>query len=164
MESSEKTKVVRADVVVERLYNAPVDKVWAAFTEDAEVMKWWGPDYFTCPAARMDVRPGGTSLVCMRSPDGQDMWMTWAYTAVEPMRRIAYIQNLSDASGARIDPGAIGMPPEFPRDVATVVTLTPEGGRTRMRIVEDTTTSGFMHEMSLTGLEQCMDKMARSFN
>jgi uncharacterized protein YndB with AHSA1/START domain len=164
MGQMEQTQVVRADVVVERLFDAPLETVWTAFTTDAEVMRWWGPDFFTCPVARMDVRPGGTSLVCMRSPDGQDMWMTWAYTAVEPMQRIAYVQNISDANGARIDPGAIGMPPEFPRDVATVVTLTPESTKTRMKIAEDTTTSEFMHKMSLTGLEQCMDKMARTFS
>jgi uncharacterized protein YndB with AHSA1/START domain len=157
------TEIVRADVIVERLFDAPVERVWRAFTEDAEVMKWWGPEHFTSPAAKMDVRVGGTSLVCMRTPDGRDMWMTWAYTKVEPKTRIEYVQNISDAEGRRIEPSAIGMGPDFPRDVATVVTLAPRGNRTAVRIVEDTTTSQFMHEMSRLGLEQCMDKMAASF-
>jgi uncharacterized protein YndB with AHSA1/START domain len=161
-EGTEKTELIRKDVVVTRLFDAPVERVWKAFTEDAEVMKWWGPQGFTSPAAKMDVRPGGTSLVCMRSPQGQDMWMTWTYTKVEPMQRLEYIQNLSDERGNRIDPSAVGMGPEFPRDVATVVTLKPRGGKTEMRIVEDTTTSELMHEMSRLGLEQCMDKMAAS--
>jgi uncharacterized protein YndB with AHSA1/START domain len=158
-----KTELIRKDVVVTRLFDAPVERVWRAFTEDAEVMKWWGPQGFTSPAAKMDVRPGGVSLVCMRSPQGQDMWMTWAYTKVEPLRRLDYVQNLSDEHGNRIDPAAMGMGPEFPRDVATVVTLTPRGDKTEMKIVEDTTTTEFMHEMSRVGLEQCMDKMAASF-
>ena len=49
------------------------------------------------------------------------------------------------------------------QDFATVVTLTPRGDKTEMMIVEDTTTTEFMHEMSRVGLEQCMDKMAASF-
>ena len=162
-EGAEKTELIRRDIVVTRLFDAPVERVWKAFTEDAEVMKWWGPQGFTSPAAKMDVRPGGVSLVCMRSPQGQDMWMTWAYTRVEPMQRLEYVQNLSDEHGNRIDPSAIGMGPEFPRDVATVVTLMPRGDKTEMRIVEDTTTSEFMHDMSRLGLEQCMDKMDASF-
>jgi uncharacterized protein YndB with AHSA1/START domain len=162
-EGAEKTELIRKDIVVTRLFDAPVERVWKAFTEDDEVMKWWGPEGFTSPAAKMDVRPGGTSLVCMRSPQGQDMWMTWTYTRVEPMQRLEYVQNLSDENGNRIDPGAVGMGPEFPRDVATVVTLTPRGDKTEMKIVEDTTTSEFMHEMSRLGLEQCMDKMGASF-
>jgi uncharacterized protein YndB with AHSA1/START domain len=158
------SNLIRKDVIVERTYNAPVEKVWKAFTEDRAVMKWWGPDYFTSPAAKMDVRTGGTSLVCMRSPDGHDMWMTWAYTSVESMQRIEYVQNISDEKGGRIDPGVIGMGPDFPRDVATVITLTRKGNQTAMRIVEDTTTSEFMHEMSLKGLEQCMDKLGKSLS
>jgi uncharacterized protein YndB with AHSA1/START domain len=154
---------VRRDVIVTRLFHAPVERVWKAFTEDAEVMKWWGPAQFTSPAATMDVRPGGVSLVCMRSAQGQDMWMTWYYTRVEPMLRLEYVQNLSDEHGNRIDPGAIGMGADFPRDVATLVALTPRGHMTELKIVEDTTTSEFMHEMSRLGLEQCMDKMAAGF-
>jgi uncharacterized protein YndB with AHSA1/START domain len=160
--TDENTGLIRKDVIVSRLYDAPVEKVWKAFTEDAAVMKWWGPDFFTSPTAKMDVREGGTSLVCMRSPQGQDMWMTWAYTKVVPLQRIEYVQNISDEHGGRIDPSVIGMGPDFPRDVVTVVTLTRRGNQTEMRIVEDTTTSQFMHEMSLKGLEQCMDKLGDS--
>lgn len=47
------------DLVVRRQLAAPVAAVWRAFTEDAEVMKWWGPEHFTAPVARMDVREGG---------------------------------------------------------------------------------------------------------
>lgn len=157
------TIIVRKDVIVERTFDASPERVWQAFTTEADVRRWWGPEHFTAPVARMDVREGGTSLVCMRSPDGHDHWMTWDYTKVVPHSRLDYVQNLSDADGKRVDPAAMGMPPEFPRDVSTRVTLTPRGNKTEMRIVEDTTTSEFMHEMSKLGLEQCMDKMAKLF-
>src|SRR5688500_12498016 len=69
--------LITDDVIVTRLFSAPIERVFAAFTTEADVLRWWGPDNYSCPVARMDVRPGGTSVVCMRSPDGQDMWMRW---------------------------------------------------------------------------------------
>jgi uncharacterized protein YndB with AHSA1/START domain len=150
-------------VIVTRLFSAPIERVFAAFTTEADVLRWWGPDNYSCPVARMDVRPGGTSVVCMRSPDGQETWMRWDYTAVETPNRLEYIQNLSDADGNAIDPTTIGMPPDFPRDVATVVALTAVGDKTELVMTEHTTTSAFMMEMSKLGLEQCMDKMAAIF-
>jgi hypothetical protein len=55
------------DLVVRRQLAAPVSAVWRAFTEDAEVMKWWGPEQFTAPVARMDVRVGGRHVVTFES-------------------------------------------------------------------------------------------------
>src|SRR6187401_2470116 len=114
------------DLIVTRVFDAPVHLVWKAWTEPEYVMKWWGPDYFTSPSAKMDFREGGTSLVCMRAPKdfgGQDMYSTWVYQKIVPMERIEFLQNLADKDGNLIDPAEIGMPPEFPRDMHTVVTF-----------------------------------------
>ena len=151
------------NIVVTRIFDASPEQVWKAWTTDEQVQRWWGPEHFSAPATKMDVREGGTSLVCMRSPDGQDMWMTWDYTRVEPGKRLEYIQNLSDEAGNPLDPGAIGMPPDFPRDVRTVVTVRAVGDKTETTITETTTTSEFMLKMSRMGLEQCLDKMSATF-
>ena len=106
--------------------DAPVELVWKAWTDPEYVMRWWGPDYFTSPSAKIDFREGGTSLVCMRAPKdfgGQDMYSTWVYQKIVPMERIEFIQNLADENGNLIDPAMLGMPPEFPRDTRTVVTF-----------------------------------------
>ncbi|MBK9051729.1 MAG: SRPBCC domain-containing protein [Chloroflexi bacterium] len=52
-------------LVVKRIFAAPVALVWQAWTDPNHLMKWWGPDHFTSPSAQMDVREGGTSLVCV---------------------------------------------------------------------------------------------------
>ncbi len=155
--------LVTHDVAVTRLFDATVKQVWAAWTEDAEVMKWWGPRPFTCPEARMDVREGGASVVCMRSPDGFEIWMRWAYSNVIPNERMDYTQNMCDRDGNLIEPTSIGMPAEFPRDVATVVTLTPHDGKTEMTITEHTTTSQALMDGSQQGLEMCIDQMSATF-
>src|SRR5262245_4845734 len=65
------------DLVVTRIFDAQVAEVWKYRAEPEGVKKWWGPAGFTAPLARMDFREGGTSLVCMRAPNGQDFCNTW---------------------------------------------------------------------------------------
>lgn len=66
--------VKKKDLVVTRVFDALVDLVWKAWTDPEQVMRWWGPEGFTSPVAMIDFREGGTSLVCMRSPEGQDFY------------------------------------------------------------------------------------------
>lgn len=155
--------LITHDVTVTRTFKASPEQVWKAWTEDAEVVKWWGPKPWTSPEARMDVREGGASVVCMKSPEGYEIWMRWDYSKVIPNERIEYTQNLSDRDGKLIEPTSIGMPAEFPRNVATVVTLVAEGDQTVVTITEHTTTSQALMEGSLKGLEMVMDQMGQSF-
>ena len=76
------------DLVVTRVVAGPVGQVWQAWTDPEQVRRWWGPTGFTCPLARMDVREGGTSLVAMRSPQGQDLYNTWTYRSIVPHQRV----------------------------------------------------------------------------
>ena len=158
------------DLIVTRVFNAPIELVWKAWTEPEYVMKWWGPDYFTSPSAKIDFREGGTSLVCMRAPQdfgGQDFYNTWVYQKIVPMQRIEFIQNLADKDGNRIDPASIGMPSNFPEDTRTVVTFKDLGdNRTEMAVTEynmpapDTE----MGKNAELGLNQSIDKMVAIFN
>jgi len=156
------------DLVVTRVFAAPVELVWKAWTEPEYVMRWWGPDYFTSPSAKMDFREGGTSLVCMRAPEdfgGQDMYSTWVYQKIVPMERIEFIQNLADKDGNQIDPAQIGMPGEFPRDMRTVVTFKDLGnGKTEMTVTEYNvpTADTELGKNAELGLNQSLDKMVVS--
>jgi uncharacterized protein YndB with AHSA1/START domain len=149
------------DLVVTRDFDAPVERVWRAWTESELVMRWWGPQGFTSPLARMDVREGGTSLVCMRSPEGQDLYNTWAYTRIVPLQRIEFVQSFSDRDGQKVEPAQIGLPPDIPQDVRNLVELTPVGDhQTALRVTEFGYASDQALELSRMGLEQCLDKMA----
>jgi uncharacterized protein YndB with AHSA1/START domain len=152
------------DLVVTRVFDAPVEKVWKAWVDPVLVMKWWGPDGFSSPLAEMDFREGGTSLVCMRSPDGTDMYSTWTYTQIVPLERFEYIFNLSDKDGNTLDPAALGLPPDFPRDARhSVVFKTLSPTRTEMTMTEFGYTSDQLFNLSKAGLEQTLDKMVAIF-
>jgi len=163
------SKSATRDLIVTRIFNAPVKLVWKAWTDPEHVMRWWGPDYFTSPSAAIDFREGGTSIVCMRAPQefgGQEMYSRWIYQKIVPMERIEFIQNLADKDGNLIDPLTIGMPPEFPRDIRTVVTLKDLGnGKTEMTVTEYSmpTSATEMGKNAELGLNQSLDKMAAIF-
>ena len=61
-------------MVVTRVFDAPRELVWKAWTDPKYVMQWWGPKGFTAPVCKMDFRVGGKFLCCMRAPDGQEFW------------------------------------------------------------------------------------------
>jgi uncharacterized protein YndB with AHSA1/START domain len=149
------------EMVLTREFDAPLSRVWQAWTETEEVKRWWGPQGFTAPIVEMDVRVGGTSLVCMRSPDGQDFYNTWTYTVIEPEQRLAFVQHFSDAQGNTVSPVDAGLPPEIPSEVPHTITFTAlDGDRTELTVVEQGYRDAWVVEMSKAGMEQCLEKMA----
>ncbi len=159
--------VTTRDLIVTRVFDAPPDRVWKAWSDPQHVMRWWGPTGFTSPSCKMDFRVGGTSLVCMRAPEefgGQDMYNTWTYRRIEPTKRIEFVLRFSDQDGNTLDPGAMGLPPGIPGEVPHVITFKAVGdNRTEMTIAERGYTSDEARDLSRAGLEQCLDKMAATF-
>jgi uncharacterized protein YndB with AHSA1/START domain len=156
----------KRDLVFTRLFDAPVEQVWKAWTDPELVKRWWGPNHFTCPLAQMDVREGGKSLVCMRAPKefgGQDMYSTWTYTKIVPLREIEYLHHFADKDGKRVDPATQGLPPDMPEEVRNLVTFKAAGDKTELTVTEFDWPVGQMMEMSKLGMEQCLDKMAATF-
>jgi uncharacterized protein YndB with AHSA1/START domain len=157
----------KRNVVVTRVFDTPLEQVWRAWVEPEMVKQWWGPTGFTCPLAEIDFREGGTSLVCMRAPKdygGQDMYNTWTYTKIIPNERIEYTSNFSDRDGIKRTPAQEGIPAGVPEDGHHVVTFKDAGNnRTEMTVTEHGYTSDQAHDLSKTGLEQCLDKMAAIF-
>ena len=152
------------DLTLTRTFDAPVESVWKAWSDSEHVKRWWGPTGFSAPDAKIDFREGGSSLVCMRSPDGHDMYNTWTYKKIVPMSSIEFVLDWADKDGNRVDPASMGLPPTMPRDVRHVITLKSVGpNKTEMTITEFGYTSDEHFDLSKAGLEQCLDKMAASF-
>ena len=155
------------DVVVTRIFDAPVEEVWKAWRDPAYVTRWWGPAGFTSPSAEMDFRVGGASLVCMRAPaeyGGQDMYHTWTYTRIDPHERIEFVSNFANEDGTHLDPGAMDMPPGVPYDVPHVIVFkAADDNRTEITVTEHGYTSEEARDLSRVGMEQCLDKMGAMF-
>jgi uncharacterized protein YndB with AHSA1/START domain len=151
------------DVVVTRTFDAPLERLWRAWSDPDEVMKWWGPQGFTSPECRMDFREGGTTLVCMRSDQGWELFNTWAYRSIEPMDRIEFDQGFADKEGHRVAPPELGLPPDIPHDVPHVVSFSAiDSHTTELTVHEYGYPNPETVEISRAGMEQCLDKMASS--
>jgi uncharacterized protein YndB with AHSA1/START domain len=151
------------DLVVTRVLPASVEQVWKAWIDPEQVMRWWAPAGFTASVARIDFREGGTSLVGMRSHDGQEVFNTWTYRVIIPLQRFEFIQNFADEDGNTVDPAGLGLPAGLPQDVRNVVTVKALGdNETEMTVTECGYPSQDLLALSRAGLEQVLDKMAES--
>jgi uncharacterized protein YndB with AHSA1/START domain len=158
--NAEETYSVR----VTRTFEAPVGRVWKAWTDPADLRAWWGPSGYVCTRATADVRPGGRIFVTMKAPEafgGFEQHSTWNFADVQPPRSIRYVFNFADADGNRLSPADVGIPVGVPADGEHQVILTALGnGRTRLEMTEYGYTDADARDLSLAGLEQCLDKMA----
>jgi uncharacterized protein YndB with AHSA1/START domain len=121
----------RDALVIERTFDAPVERVWQLWTDPEQFKQWYGPDGVSIPVATMDVRVGGTRLLCMEmdTPDGlRQMWFAGEYREVVVNERLVYTDFMSDRSGTEL-PAA---QPGHPSTTEVRVELTDLGDRTRM--------------------------------
>lgn len=76
------------ELVLTRIINAPREKLYRCWTEPALMKQWFAPLPWTTSHAETDVRPGGASLVVMRSPEGQEFPNPGVYLEVVPNQRL----------------------------------------------------------------------------
>jgi uncharacterized protein YndB with AHSA1/START domain len=86
--------------VISRVFDAPRERVWKAWTEAAELKKWWGPQGFKVHTCRVDLRPGGVFHYGMTAPDGSDVWGKFTYREIAAPRKLVFIVSFSDPNGA----------------------------------------------------------------
>jgi uncharacterized protein YndB with AHSA1/START domain len=158
-------KVAPQDIVLVRTFDAPVEAVWKAWSDPREVERWWGPKQYTSPFAKIDFREGGRYVFAMKAPEshgGHETYTAGTFGKIVPMQRIELTQGLSDRDGNPVDPASLGMPPDFPREIPTVVTFKPVAGKTTVTVVEGGWTPGQMLDFSEAGMSECLDKLAET--
>ncbi len=147
-------------VVIERSFDAAVAVIWQMWTDPGHFAAWYGPDGATIPAAKMDVRVGGSRLVCMevQSPRGpMQMWFTGEYREVVENERLVYTESMSDEDGNVLVPSDLGMPEDHPTTTEVSVELEDIGGRTRMVMTHAGIPSG---SPGAAGWAMALDKLA----
>ena len=78
------------EYIHDRVFNAPLDMVWQAWTDPKALPQWWGPDGFSCRTTRIDLRAGGEWVFDMIAPDGTVFPNHHLYTDVRPNERLSY--------------------------------------------------------------------------
>ncbi len=106
-------------IVTTRVFDAPRDLVWAAWTDPAHLGQWWGPDGFTTTTSAYDLRPGGTWRFMMHGPDGTDYPNRITFDEIVRPERLTY-RHGDDKEPAQFN---------------TTVTFEDIGGRTRLTLL-----------------------------
>ncbi|HEY4128450.1 MAG TPA: SRPBCC domain-containing protein [Gammaproteobacteria bacterium] len=110
------------EVTLSRVYDAPREMVFKAWTDPKQVARWWGPKMFTNPVCEMDVRPGGHLRIVMHGLDGNDYPMRGEYREVVASERLSFTNIAVDADDKPIIAGF------------TSVTFADESGKTRVTV------------------------------
>jgi uncharacterized protein YndB with AHSA1/START domain len=148
------------EVLVTRVFDAPRELVWKAWTDPKMIMKWWGPKGFTSPAARIDFRVGGSYLFCMRTPDGQELWSKGIYKEIIPMEKIVATDQFSDKDGNTISASVYGLPGDWPEYLLVTITFEDLKGRTRITLRHSGLPAGELEGQTVVGWNESLDKLA----
>ncbi len=84
-----------------RVFAAPRELVFRAWTEPRHLARWWGPHGFTLPVCAQDFRVGGAYRFCMRAPDGSDHWVWGVYREIVAPERLVFTWEREDEAGLR---------------------------------------------------------------
>jgi uncharacterized protein YndB with AHSA1/START domain len=117
------------EFIVTRVFDAPRELVFQAWTDPDRLAHWWGPKGFTTVSGTMDLRPGGVFHYGLRSPAGQVMWGKWVFREVLAPERLVFVASFSDETG-----GVTRHPfaHDWPLEVLSTLTFGAEGGKTRL--------------------------------
>lgn len=129
-------KQTSSTVVVERVFEAPVEKVWQVWTDTESMKKWWSPKYYTAPTIQNDFREGGKFLLSMQSPDGKISWNTGTYTQIITNQKIVSKMSFSDETGKAIPASEAGVPGKWPDEIEVIVQFEDLSGKTKIQITE----------------------------
>lgn len=127
-------------IKIERVFDAPREKVWEAWTTPEIIEKWWGPEGFSAPSIKVDLRVGGKNIYAMQGPKGSEwdrvMYSSGVIKELVPMEKIVTTDYFSDAEGNMINPDKEGQDPNFPKEMTVTILFEDEGeGKTKLSIV-----------------------------
>ena len=76
------------EIVLTRVFDAPRDLVFRAYTDPKAIPQWWGPRNLTTRVDKMDVRPGGAWRFVQRDADGNEFAFNGVYREITPPERV----------------------------------------------------------------------------
>ncbi len=88
-----------APVKVSRVFSAPRETVFKAWSSADHIKRWFCPSGYSVPEAKVEMRVGGAFEVCMRSPEGVDHWTRGTFTEVLAPERLAIDHHVVDPCG-----------------------------------------------------------------
>lgn len=127
-------------IVIDRVFDAPREMVWKAWTDPEMAKKWWGPKEFTAPSIKIDLRVGGKYIFAMHGSKGsqwdKDMYSAGVYKEIVPTQKLVVTDYFSDEQGNIMKPSDFGQDANFPEESTVTVLFEDLGnGKTKLSII-----------------------------
>lgn len=149
------------ELIIERVFDAPREKVFNAWIKPELVSQWWGPNGVTNPVCNIDARPGGKLRIVMLAGEelgnlrGSEWPVEGTFQEVLPPEKIVY------AATAILDNKPI-------MESINTITFEESGGKTKMRLHVVVTNATPEAEGPLSGMSagwtQSIDKLAKQIS
>ena len=148
-------------LVIVREFNAPIETIWKAWTEEEHYKKWWGPKDYTCPVCKIDLKVGGKYLFCMRSNKGNEYWTTGEYLEISAPTKLVYTDSFSDENGNPLPP-PFNVSAEHPEQIKVTVILLEKSGKTIMTLIHEGIPEDELKQLAEKIWNEAFDKLATS--
>lgn len=117
------------ELALTRVFEAPRELVWRAWTKPEHLSRWCAPHDFTITHCQSEARPGGSWRTCMVSPEGLEHWVGGVYREVAPVEHLVFTHQWDDRDGQ-----------SSPETLVTL-TLLEEGAKTRLQFLQQNLSS-----------------------
>ena len=136
-------------LVITRVFDAPRELVFKAWTDPRHLMHWMGPRGFKSTVERSELRPGGAYRIHMRGPQDDDHWTQGIFREIDEPERLVMAGSWADAEGKPTSP-------------ETLLTLTFEDyeGKTRMTLHQAVFESMTARDAHRGGWNSSFDRLA----
>lgn len=130
---NEKNNISTVSVyTITRIFDAPRQLVWDAWTKPEHVKHWMGPEGTSGTVFNIEFKVGGVNHYCLKSPDGSEMWGMQKYREIDPPKKLVTIQSFSDADqNVTRHP----MAPDWPLETLSTCTFEEMDGKTKLTLV-----------------------------
>ena len=124
------------EVVIERIFNAPPEAVFRAWTDPKYLGRWFAPNGCAISFPSLDIRSGGSFHSCIRMPNGFECWCMGVYEEVVAPEKIVYTIAMADAEGNLLESVDAGKESDWPKETRVTVTFEEYEGKTRMTLIQ----------------------------
>lgn len=133
----------RRELRLTRIFDAPRELVFQAWTDPQHLAQWWGPKDFTNPVCEAEARPGGSMRIHMRGPDGTFYPSIGVFQEVVPPERIVFTNTaIEDRTGVPI------------LETLNTVTFAEQRGKTLMTLHVVVIKASPLATIPLAGMEE----------
>jgi uncharacterized protein YndB with AHSA1/START domain len=153
------TDMPTKEIVVERVFDAPRERVFDVFTKPEHIQKWWGPKKAGIAVVEFDARVGGEIFVGERGVDGAMHYFAGVVREIVPPSRVVVAFHVVDENRRRVGLRAAAIPDEWQGEIVQEVTLAAEGSRTRVAIRVSGFPSSEWGEMAKYGVAESFDRV-----